>query len=367
MKKKIIPVVCHTPRPCITDVQPFLSLSLPVRDKLSRPLRDLRISVTDRCNMRCIYCMPKQVFGSRFRFIPHHEMLSFEEISRIAGIFVSMGVEKIRLTGGEPLIRRHIEKLVEQLACLKTPAGKPIDLTLTTNGSLLSRKARQLHDAGLKRITVSLDALDDTVFRRMNDVDWPVADVLKGIETARQAGFSPIKVNVVVKKGVNDREILPIARYFRHTSIIPRFIEYMDAGSCNGWKPDEIMPSDELVDMIHAEMPLEKLASRYPGETASRWRYQDGSGEIGTIASITHPFCSNCTRIRLSTTGKLYPCLFATDGMDIKSLIRSGQSDEQILQALVFYWQNRESRYSESRHANLPESGKKIEMSYIGG
>ncbi|MCM1281024.1 MAG: GTP 3',8-cyclase MoaA [Alistipes senegalensis] len=323
--------------------------------------------MTDRCNMRCIYCMPKQVFGSRFHFIPHDEMLSFEEIRRIAGIFVSMGVEKIRLTGGEPLMRRHIEKLVEQLASLKTPGGKKIDLTLTTNGSLLSRKAKQLHDAGLDRITVSLDALDDAVFRRMNDVDFPVAHVLEGIEAAKNAGFSPIKINMVVKKGVNDGEILPIARYFRHTSIIPRFIEYMDVGSSNGWKPDEIIPSNELINKIHAEIPLKKLASHYPGETALRWRYQDGSGEIGVIASVTRPFCSDCTRIRMSTTGKLYPCLFATDGMDLKSLLRSGKSDEQIAQALVFYWKNRENRYSELRNANLPVSGEKIEMSYIGG
>lgn len=367
MKKKTIPVFCNSPLPGVTGTPSFQHFSLPVYDKLSRPLRDLRISVTDRCNMRCIYCMPKQVFGSRFRFIPHHEMLSFEEITRIARIFVRMGVEKIRLTGGEPLIRRHIEKLVEQLACLRTPDGKQIDLTLTTNGSLLSRKARQLHDAGLKRITVSLDALDDAVFRRMNDMNFPVADVLKGIEAAHHVGFSPIKVNMVVKKGFNDGEILPIARYFRHTSIIPRFIEYMDVGSSNGWQPDEIIPSDELVGMIHAEMPLEKLASHYPGETASRWRYQDGNGEIGTIASVTHPFCGDCTRIRMSTTGKLYPCLFATEGLDLKSLVRSSKSDEEIAQILVFYWKNRENRYSELRNANLPESTEKIEMSYIGG
>ncbi|MCM1512047.1 MAG: GTP 3',8-cyclase MoaA [Oxalobacter formigenes] len=366
MKKKIIPVFCN-PLPVTTGGEPSSCFSLPVYDRLFRPLHDLRISVTDRCNMRCIYCMPKQIFGSRFHFIPHDEMLSFEEICRIAGIFVSMGVEKIRLTGGEPLMRRHIEKLVEQLASLKTPGGQKIDLTLTTNGSLLSRKAKQLHDAGLKRITVSLDALDDAVFRRMNDVDFPVVRVLEGIEAAKNAGFSPIKINMVVKKGVNDEEILPIARYFRHTSIIPRFIEYMDVGSSNGWKPDEIIPSNELINRIHAEIPLEKLASNYPGETASRWRYQDGSGEIGVIASVTRPFCSDCTRIRMSTTGKLYPCLFATDGMDLKSLLRSGKSDEQIAQALVFYWKNRENRYSELRNANLPVSGEKIEMSYIGG
>lgn len=311
--------------------------------------------------------MPKQVFGSRFRFIPHDEMLSFEEISRIAGIFARMGVEKIRLTGGEPLLRRHIERLIEQLASLKAPDGRKIDLALTTNGSLLSRKARQLHDAGLDRITVSLDALDDAIFRRMNDVGFPVADVLEGIETAQQVGFSSVKVNVVIKKGVNDGEILPIARYFRNTPVVPRFIEYMDVGASNGWKPEEILPSYELVNRIHAEMPLEKLPSRYPGETASRWRYQDGSGEIGTIASVTQPFCGNCSRIRMSTTGRLYACLFATDGIDLKPLVRNGGSDRQIAQTLLLFWQNRENRYSELRNANQSESGKKIEMSYIGG
>lgn len=311
--------------------------------------------------------MPKQVFGSRFRFIPHDEMLSFEEISRIAGIFARMGVEKIRLTGGEPLLRRHIERLIEQLASLKAPDGRKIDLALTTNGSLLSRKARQLHDAGLDRITVSLDALDDAIFRRMNDVGFPVANVLEGIETAQQVGFSSVKVNVVIKKGVNDGEILPIARYFRNTPVVPRFIEYMDVGASNGWKPEEILPSYELVDKIHTEMPLEKLPSRYPGETASRWRYQDGSGEIGTIASVTQPFCGNCSRIRMSTTGRLYACLFATDGIDLKPLVRNGGSDRQIAQTLLLFWQNRENRYSELRNANQSESGKKIEMSYIGG
>lgn len=311
--------------------------------------------------------MPKQVFGSRFRFIPHDEMLSFEEISRIAGIFARMGVEKIRLTGGEPLLRRHIERLIEQLASLKTPDGRKIDLALTTNGSLLSRKARQLHDAGLERITVSLDALDDAIFRRMNDVGFPVADVLEGIEMAQQVGFSSVKVNVVIKKGVNDGEILPMARYFRNTPVVPRFIEYMDVGASNGWKPEEILPSHELIGRIHTEMPLEKLPSRYPGETASRWRYQDGSGEIGTIASVTQPFCGNCSRIRMSTTGRLYACLFATDGIDLKPLVRNGGSDRQIAQTLLLFWQNRENRYSELRNANQSESGQKIEMSYIGG
>ena len=341
--------------------------SLPVYDRLARPLRDLRISVTDRCNLRCIYCMPKQIFGKDFRFIPHAEMLSFEEISRLASIFVDLGVEKIRLTGGEPLMRRHLERLIELLARLKTPDGREIDLTLTTNGALLAKQARSLYDAGLKRITVSLDALDDRVFRQMNDVDFPVADVLKGIEAAQQTGFSPIKINMVVKKGVNDREILPIARHFRHAPIIPRFIEYMDAGMSNGWMPDDIIFSDDLIEMIHAEMPLESLAPNYLGETASRWRYRDGSGEIGVIASVTKAFCGDCTRMRISTAGKLYPCLFATDGFDLKTGIRNEWSDAQIAHALILYWQNRENRYSELRSADMILPGKKIEMSYIGG
>ncbi|MDL2284277.1 GTP 3',8-cyclase MoaA [Oxalobacter sp. OttesenSCG-928-P03] len=338
-----------------------------VHDRLARPMRDLRISVTDRCNLRCVYCMPKQVFGKDFRFIPHGEMLSFEEITRLAGIFTEMGVEKIRLTGGEPLMRRHVEKLVERLAGLKTPDGRDIDLTLTTNGSLLAKKAQSLYDAGLKRITVSLDALDDRVFRRMNDVDFPVADVLKGIEAAQAAGFSPIKVNMVVKRGMNDGEILPIARYFRHTGIIPRFIEYMDVGTSNGWELGEIIPSDSLLAMIDAHMPLYPLPPNYPGETASRWRYRDGGGEIGVIASVTKAFCGDCTRIRMSTVGRLYTCLFATDGFDLKPLIRDGWSDAQIARVLALHWQNRDSRYSELRSANTDMPGKKVEMSYIGG
>lgn len=340
---------------------------MPVCDQLNRPLRDLRISVTDRCNLRCVYCMPKQVFGKDFRFIPHSEMLSFEEISRLAAIFVEMGVEKIRLTGGEPLMRRHVENLVELLADLKTPDGRDIDLTLTTNGALLAKKARALYEAGLKRVTVSLDALDDAVFRRMNGVGFPVGDVLKGIEAAERTGFSPVKVNVVVRKGMNEQEVLPIARYFRHSSVIPRFIEYMDVGSSNGWMPDDIIPSDELIRMIGAEMPLDALPANYPGETASRWRYRDGSGEIGVIASVTQAFCGNCTRLRLSTVGKLYPCLFATEGFDLKPLVRGEHSGEPIVRAIAAYWQQREDRYSELRNTHPAMPGRKVEMSYIGG
>lgn len=340
---------------------------IPVYDQLERPLRDLRISVTDRCNLRCVYCMPKQVFGKDFNFIPHSEMLSFEEISRLAAIFVRMGVEKIRLTGGEPLLRRHIENLVELLAKLKTPDGKDIDLTLTTNGSLLAKKARSLYDAGLKRITVSLDAMDDQVFRKMNDVDFPVADVLKGIDMAQQVGFTPIKVNMVVKKGMNEQEILPLARHFQHTPVIPRFIEYMDVGSSNAWELGEMIPSAEIIRQINAEMPLESMHANYQGETASRWRYRDGSGEIGVIASVTQAFCGDCTRIRMSTIGKLYTCLFATEGFDLKTLLRDGWSDEEMSNVLALHWQNRKDRYSELRDSNNAQPGKKLEMSYIGG
>ncbi|WAW10047.1 GTP 3',8-cyclase MoaA [Oxalobacter vibrioformis] len=362
MQEKVISII-----PVATPAAARQAPAIPVADRLARPLRDLRISVTDRCNLRCVYCMPKQVFGRDFQFIPHSEMLSFEEISRLAGIFVNLGVEKIRLTGGEPLMRRHVENLVEQLAMLKTPDGHDIDLTLTTNGALLAKKARSLYDAGLKRITVSLDALDDRVFRRMNDVDFPVAQVLAGIEAAQSAGFSPLKVNTVVKKGMNEQEILPIARHFRHTGIIPRFIEYMDAGNTNGWLSDEIVPSDTLVSLIHAEIPLEPLSPNYPGETASRWRYRDGSGEIGVIASVTQAFCGDCTRIRMSTTGRLYTCLFATAGFDLKPLIRDGWSDEQLAHVLARHWQNRENRYSELRNTRTAMPGQKVEMSYIGG
>ncbi len=364
MQKKFIPIL--TASSC-SDRDAFDKRSTSLCDKLGRPLRDLRISVTDRCNLRCIYCMPKQVFGKDFQFIPHEEMLSFEEISRIARIFVHLGVEKIRLTGGEPLIRRHIENLIEQLARLKTEDGKDIDLTLTTNGSLLAQKASSLFNAGLKRITVSLDALNDRIFRQMNDVGFPVADVLKGIEVAHQTGFFPIKINTVIKKGINDREILPIARYFKNTGMIPRFIEYMDVGSTNDWKQNEIVPSTDVINLINAEMPLEKIKPNYTGETASRWQYLDGSGEIGVIASMTQAFCKNCTRIRLSTTGKLYPCLFATQGFDLKPLLRSGQSDEQIAHAIALFWKNRDDRYSELRNTGVSIPGKKIEMSYIGG
>ena len=342
-------------------------------DTLGRPMRDLRISVTDRCNFRCSYCMPSEVFNKDYAFLPQSSLLSFEEITRLAGLFVAHGVEKIRLTGGEPLLRKHLEVLIEMLAKLQTPAGKPLDITLTTNASLLAKKAQSLKDAGLQRITVSLDGLDDASFRRMNDVDFPVADVLKGIEVAQQVGFSPIKINMVVKRGTNDTEILPMARHFRHSGAVLRFIEYMDVGATNGWRMDEVLPSAQVVKSIHAEFPLVATRANTAGETAERWRYADGAGEIGVISSVTQAFCSDCNRARLSTEGKLFLCLFANQGHDLRALLRGGYADDQISGAISHIWQARSDRYSEQRAA-LPadttpgDSGlKRVEMSYIGG
>ncbi|SDG01414.1 MULTISPECIES: GTP 3',8-cyclase MoaA [unclassified Duganella] len=339
-------------------------------DQLARPLHDLRISVTDRCNFRCVYCMPKAVFDSDYQYLPHTSLLSFEEITRIAKLFIAHGVEKIRLTGGEPLLRKHIERLVGMLAELKTVSGKPLDLTLTTNASLLARKAQSLKDAGLQRVTVSLDALDNATFQRMNDVDFSVDDVLHGIDVAHQVGLGPIKINMVVKGGMNDQEILPMARHFRGSPYILRFIEYMDVGASNGWKMDEVIPSAEVVRRISADMPLEPLSANYSGETAARWRYADGSGEIGVISSVSQAFCSDCTRARLSTEGKLYTCLFATSGHDLRALLREGRSDAEISSALAHLWRARGDRYSElrtSQTAALRRSANKVEMSYIGG
>ncbi|MYM24006.1 GTP 3',8-cyclase MoaA [Duganella sp. FT135W] len=341
-------------------------------DRLARPLHDLRISVTDRCNFRCVYCMPKAVFNNDYPYLPHTSLLSFEEITRIAQVFVAHGVEKIRLTGGEPLLRKNLERLIGMLAELKTTSGKPLDLTLTTNASLLARKAQSLKDAGLQRVTVSLDALDNTTFQRMNDVDFAVDDVLKGIDAAHQAGLGPIKINMVVKGGMNDHEILPMARHFRGSPYILRFIEYMDVGASNGWKMDEVVPSSEVVRRISAEMPLEPVAANYSGETAARWRYADGGGEIGLISSVSHAFCADCTRARLSTEGKLYTCLFATSGHDLRALLREGRSDAEISTALAHLWRAREDRYSELRTSQtevlkLERSANKVEMSYIGG
>ena len=354
-------------------------------DALGRPLRDLRISVTDRCNFRCNYCMPKEVFDKNYAYLPQTSLLSFEEITRIARLFAAHGVQKIRLTGGEPLLRKNIELLIGQLSQLRTVSGLPLDLTLTTNGSLLKRKASALKAAGLQRVTVSLDGLDDAVFRSMNDVDFPVADVLEGIEAARAAGLgqdadgrlSGLKVNMVVKRGTNEQEILPMARYFRGTGITLRFIEYMDVGATNGWRMDEVLPSADLVKLVHAHMPLVQLEPSAPGETAERWGYADASGqhdraagEIGVISSVTHAFCSDCNRARLSTEGKLYLCLFASQGHDLRSLLRTGASDLDIESAIGHIWGAREDRYSELRSLAAPDptpGARRVEMSYIGG
>ncbi|MEJ8849601.1 GTP 3',8-cyclase MoaA [Variovorax rhizosphaerae] len=344
-----------------------------LEDQLGRPLTDLRISVTDRCNFRCSYCMPKEVFDKDYKYLPHSALLSFEEITRLARLFTAHGVRKIRLTGGEPLLRKNIEVLVEQLAQLRTVDGAPLDLTLTTNGSLLTRKASALKVAGLQRVTVSLDGLDDTVFRHMNDVDFPVADVLAGIDAAHAAGLGPIKVNMVVKRGTNEQEILPMARHFRHTGVVLRFIEYMDVGATNGWRMDEVMPSAEVVALIAREFPLRPLEASAPGETAQRWAYADGGGEIGVISSVTQAFCHDCSRARLSTEGQLYTCLFASHGHDLRPLLRGGADDTQVLSAIGHIWQGRADRYSELRAMRDPEQGtdagaaRRVEMSYIGG
>jgi GTP 3',8-cyclase len=346
-------------------------------DRLGRPLRDLRISVTDRCNFRCNYCMPKEVFDKDHAYLPHSALLSFEEITRLARQFVAHGVRKIRLTGGEPLLRKNIEGLIEQLSQLRTVDGEPVDLTLTTNGSLLARKARALKAAGLQRVTVSLDGLDDAVFRRMNDVDFPVADVLAGIAAAREAGLGPVKINMVVKRGTNEHEILPMARHFKGTGFVLRFIEFMDVGATNGWRMDEVLPSAEVVKLVDRELPLVQLEPSAPGETAERWGYADGSGEIGVISSVTQAFCGDCNRARLSTEGQLYLCLFATRGHDLRTLVRGDAargiapvSDEQLASAIGQIWQGRADRYSQLRATLAPDQGqgeRRVEMSYIGG
>jgi cyclic pyranopterin phosphate synthase len=330
-------------------------------DTLGRPVRDLRISVTDRCNFRCVYCMPKEVFGRDYPFLPRAELLTFEEIERLTRVFAGVGVEKIRLTGGEPLLRRDLEILVGLLARIDG-----LDLTLTTNGALLARKAQALKDAGLNRITVSLDSLDDDVFRAMNDVDFPVTRVLEGIDAALAAGLAPVKVNVVVKRGLNEDSVLPMARYFRGTGVVLRFIEYMDVGHSNGWRLDDVVPAAEIVAGIDAELPLEPVEPAYRGEVANRWRYRDGSGEIGVIASVTQPFCADCTRARLSADGQVYTCLFAVKGHDLRALVRGGASDEELSAAIAGIWRARTDRYSELRSAATADL-EKVEMSYIGG
>jgi cyclic pyranopterin phosphate synthase len=328
-------------------------------DILGRPLHDLRISITDRCNFRCVYCMPKEVFGRDYEFLPRAQLLDYEEIARLANAFVANGVRKIRITGGEPLVRRHVERLVEMLAALE------VDLTLTTNGSLLPQKAQALADAGLARVTVSLDSLDDATFRAMNDIDFPVARVLEGITAAADAGL-PVKVNAVIKRGLNDEGILDLARHFRGTGHVLRFIEYMDVGHTNGWRLDDVVPAAEIVDTIAAEFPLEPVEPAYRGEVARRWRYADGAGEIGVIASVTQPFCGDCTRARLSADGQLYTCLFAVRGHDLRALIRSDVDDAELREAIAVVWERRTDRYSEIRSAKTADLPK-VEMSYIGG
>lgn len=335
-------------------------------DKLQRPLRDLRISVTDRCNFRCVYCMPKEIFGRDFVFMPHDQLLTFEEITTLARIAMDHGVRKIRLTGGEPLLRRGIEDLISMLAALRTPDGEPPDLAMTTNGSVLAQKAEALKTAGLDRVTVSLDSLDDVVFQAMNDVAYPVAKVLHAIDAAQSAGLGPVKVNMVVKRGLNDHSIVEMARHFRGTGFILRFIEYMDVGSSNGWEMGHVMPSTEVMARINAVFPVEPVEANYPGETAQRWRYVDGVGEIGAISSVTRAFCGGCTRARLSADGKLFTCLFATKGTDLRELLRGGATDDELANALAALWGARTDRYSELRSAKTPGM-KKIEMSYIGG
>ncbi|MDE3011663.1 MAG: GTP 3',8-cyclase MoaA [Pseudomonadota bacterium] len=344
-----------------------LSVSEPVpsdtlRDSRGRPLRDLRISVTDRCNFRCTYCMPRDLFGPDHPYLPHAQILSFEEISRIAGVLVGLGVRKIRLTGGEPLLRRDIERLVAQLARLGVD-----DLSLTTNGSLLAKRAAALHDAGLQRVTVSLDALDDATFRRMNDADYPVARVLQGIDAAAAVGLGPIKINAVVQRGVNEHAVLDLARHFRGSGHVVRFIEYMDVGSSNGWQLEQVVPSREVLDRIDAVFPIEPLEAHYAGEVAQRWRYRDGAGEVGVISSVSQAFCSSCSRLRLSTDGHLYTCLFAQHGTDLRGWLREQGVDDSALAArLTALWQLRSDRYSELRTA-ATAGLRKIEMHYIGG
>lgn len=367
MTERIIPIADARYQASIPlvhyDAAPANGLSV---DRRGRRLHDLRVSVTDRCNFRCTYCMPKEVFGRDYAFLPQSSLLSFEEIERVVRAFVAHGVEKVRLTGGEPLLRKNVERLVERLANLQTVSGEALDLTLTTNGSLLARKANALRDAGLRRVTVSLDALDDAIFRQMNDADFPVADVLAGIEAADVAGLRPLKINMVVRKGINDQEIVPMADHFRGTGHILRFIEFMDVGASNGWQLQDVLPSAEVVARIHAALPLEPIDPNYEGEVAERWRYLDGAGEIGVISSVTQPFCANCTRARLSTEGRVYTCLFAHAGHDLRALLRGGADDRALEAAIGTIWRARDDRYSELRSSQTAGL-RKIEMSYIGG
>lgn len=332
-------------------------------DQMNRPLRDLRISVTDRCNFRCRYCMPKEVFGSDYAFLPRQELLTFEEIIRMSKLFHQLGLQKIRLTGGEPLLRKDLEVLVGLLRS----ALPDLELALTTNASILTPRAAGLKEAGLDRVTVSLDALDDEIFQAMNDVGFPVERVLNGIQAAEEAGFEEIKINMVVKRGVNESEILPMADYFREKGHILRFIEYMDVGSTNNWQSKEVVPAKEIAQKVHQAFPLEPLEPNYRGEVANRWKYRDGKGEIGLIASVTQPFCGDCTRLRLSAVGQLFTCLFATEGHDLRQMLRKDQTDQEILTFITSLWQARDDSYSEDRHQQESSGDSKVEMHYIGG
>jgi len=354
MTQKVFPIgTARAPAPAHDGGQ--------LADTLGRGLRDLRISVTDRCNFRCVYCMPRETFDRDFKFLPHDEILRFEEIARLAGLFAGLGVKKIRITGGEPLVRRDLHRLVAMLAEIPD-----IDLTLTTNGSLLAKQAAALARAGLKRVTVSLDSLDDATFRALNDAEYPVSRVIEGIEAAAAAGIAPIKINMVVKRGVNDGHVLAMAERWRGSGHIVRFIEYMDVGSTNGWRMDDVVPSADIVQMIGARHALEPVDPNYAGEVAERWRYKDGAGEIGVISSVTQAFCASCNRLRLSAEGSLYTCLFAGQGHDLKWLLRRGGTDEEIVNEIAAVWRARGDRYSEIRTAETAKT-RKIEMSYIGG
>jgi len=335
-------------------------------DRLGRPLHDLRISVTDRCNFRCTYCMPKEIFGRDYAFLPKDQVLSFEEIHRAAQAFTELGVEKLRITGGEPLVRRGLPQLIRMLAALRTPDGRELDLTLTTNGAALRSLAGALAEAGLDRVTVSLDSLDDAVFGEMNGVDFPVARVLDGIDAALEAGLTPVKVNMVVRRGINEASILPMARWARETGVTLRFIEYMDVGHSNGWRLDEVVPAAELVEAVTAAWPAEPSEPAYRGEVAGRYRYLDGAGEFGIISSVTRPFCRDCTRARLSADGKLYTCLFAAAGRDVRAVLRDGSTDDELLAFLADTWRARDDRYSELRSGSTSDLPK-IEMFAMGG
>jgi cyclic pyranopterin phosphate synthase len=370
MVEKVIPIRLDEGKGLTPSIPgQLLATNASTKDTRGRPLRDLRISVTDRCNFRCTYCMPKEIFDKDYPYLSHDELLSFEEITSLTTIFASLGVEKIRLTGGEPLLRKNLEVLIEMLAKIRTTTDQPLDLTLTTNGSILRKKAVALKAAGLHRLTISLDGLNDDIFKKMNDVDFPVTDVLDGIAAAQEVGFTNLKVNMVVKKGTNDQEIIGMAKHFKGSGVTLRFIEFMDVGSSNGWDMSQVLPSQEVADRIHTVFPIEAIEANYPGEVAQRWRYLDGSGEIGFISSVTQTFCHECTRARISTDGQLYLCLFANEGFDFKTLLRSGRSDLEIANAIMSTWSGRNDHYSEIRGSNTvgSNSARKVEMSYIGG